>query len=115
MRSPLSCPHLHVAWRGDKRPEDPLALFSAYAVRLLGHGFRVQHIFVAAVLQVFVVTVLMAMLGRLRPSWRGWPQQQTMDQSWKSAIGRNQSTPSTAKYKCLRLPFAFLPPRREII
>jgi hypothetical protein len=69
MRSLLSCPHLHVAWRCDKPHEDPLALFSSYAVRLLGHEFRVQHIFVAAVLRVFVVTVLMAILGRLRRSW----------------------------------------------
>jgi MFS transporter, AAHS family, 4-hydroxybenzoate transporter len=36
---------------------------------LLELGFRVQHIFVAAALPVFVVTVLMAILGRLRRTW----------------------------------------------
>ena len=36
---------------------------------LLGQGFRVHHIFIAAALPVFVVTVLMAMLGRSRRSW----------------------------------------------
>jgi MFS transporter, AAHS family, 4-hydroxybenzoate transporter len=35
---------------------------------LLGLGFRVQHIFIAAALPVFGVTVLMAMLGRSRRS-----------------------------------------------
>jgi MFS transporter, AAHS family, 4-hydroxybenzoate transporter len=36
---------------------------------LLGLGFRAQGIFVTAAIPVFVVTVLMAILGRLRRSW----------------------------------------------
>jgi MFS transporter, AAHS family, 4-hydroxybenzoate transporter len=36
---------------------------------LLGLGFPAQDIFVAAAIPVFVVTVLMAILGRLRRSW----------------------------------------------
>ena len=37
---------------------------------LLGLGFRAQGIFVTAAVPVFVVTVLMAILGRLRRTWQ---------------------------------------------
>jgi hypothetical protein len=36
---------------------------------LLGLGFRAQGIFVTAAIPVFAVTVLMAILGRLRGTW----------------------------------------------